>query len=879
MSTAEAVPPTAIQPIDELFKSDRVGLWATTYNLQLALFNEYLLRRLGDPPLNIAVLADRRCLDRVLAAIPRDRLDLVGPVNRRWLLRAVQLGTGRFHPKSYLIVTARTAKLLVGSGNLTTSGLDGGREVFTSFTSGSPVGDAAITSWRQWMRRLVALIGDVRLAERFADLEERIPSQTRLTVVAESPLWHNLDAPLADQFCSAIAARATTLDELVVTAPFYDETGEALARLAARLAPRAIRLYTATSTSVDGYHLVRRLSALGAPVEIVAYQPDRFTHAKLIGVTSGSHGWLLSGSPNLSHAALTLTAGPGNVELAVFCALSAEQLHARFLPLDTTAEPKPLESLTSFTYQSSPESDQEQPHVTILSGTLRQDGRAHIVASQPVQSAWRLADHNGSQPLVPSGTAAETVGPLSGPIVRLVDAEGAIISNRVVLDDPDALARILAVGQRPGSSRPAELTAPDTESPLGEALLWIHHNMVMDVTEQAPPGGDAGGDGRPGSPDDDDLWTRLEKERLGRDPRASIYPHLFGDRNGPTDVMDPLVELLEAMRNRAPATPPTPVIRPHPGGTDEPKRKPGVTWSVTARIRVRARNVLRRWAAAQTDPRLSWVNPLAPLGNLRAIASVFALLWTRYSTFDGIAELSAADLDDLWHRWFAPFVGTGRDDGWLDRLSLTPAQLARTLDHEFIENITKLCLLAIREGRDRRQRVIAWQPTLQAAFDRDLIDVTSAVTDDICAIVGREVTVQQLSDDLLNCLTFLDDALWCDRMRSALGLKTLSLEAVEAGQAVSVRLKIAGIENPLYDTRVPHLILAARRYRRADSIAIFSEDHKWRLVVAGGMPILYLPSRVGDTLESAPVATDAIEHLADAQGVLADFFAETEKTA
>jgi hypothetical protein len=871
-----------IKPIDELFKSDRAALWATTYNLELALFNEYLLRRLGDPPLNIVVLADRRCLDRLLAAIPGDRLDLVGPVNRRWLLRAVQLGTGRFHPKSYLIVTARTAKLLVGSGNLTNSGLDGGREVFTSFTSGSPVGDAAIRSWRQWMRRLVAQIGDVRLAERFADLEERIPSPPRLTVVAESPLWHNLDAPLADQFCNAITARATAIDELMVTAPFYDETGEALAQLAARLAPRTIRLHTATSTSVDGCQLARRLTTLGAQVEILAYRPDRFTHAKLIGVTAGPHGWLLSGSANLSHAALTLTAAAGNVELAVFCALSAEQLRASFLPLDTTAEPQPLESLTSFTYRSSPENDQEQPRVTILSGTLLGDGRAHIVASQPVQSVWRLADHNDSQPLVPSGTTAETVGPLSGPIVQLVDVGGAVISNRVVLDDPDALTRIMAVGDGPSSSRPAELTTPDAQSPLGEALLWLHRHMFMDVTEHAPPGGGAGGNGAPESPDDDDLWTRLERERLGRDPRAGIYSHLFGDRNVPADVTDPLVELLEAMRNRAPAdsrgdAPSAPVIRPP--RADEPKRRPGVTWSVTARIRVRARNVLRRWAGAQTDPRLSWVDPLAPLGNLRAIASVFALLWDRYSTFDGIAELSAEDLDDLWYRWFAPFVGTGGDGGWLDRLDLTPDQLARSVDHEFIENVTKLCLLAVREGRDHRQRVIAWQATLQAAFDRDLIVVTNRIADDIGAIVGREVTAEQLSDDLLNCLIFIDDELWCERTASASGLPSLSLEAVEAGQAVSVRLKIAGIENPLYDARVPHLILAARRYRRADSIAIFSQDHEWRLVVAGGMPILYLPSRVSDTCESAPVATDTIEHLADAQGVLADFFTETEKTA
>jgi hypothetical protein len=41
-----------IQPIAELFDADCVAFWATTYNLDLALFNEYLLGRLGEPPLN-----------------------------------------------------------------------------------------------------------------------------------------------------------------------------------------------------------------------------------------------------------------------------------------------------------------------------------------------------------------------------------------------------------------------------------------------------------------------------------------------------------------------------------------------------------------------------------------------------------------------------------------------------------------------------------------------------------------------------------------------------------------------------------------------------------------------------------------------------------
>ena len=44
-------------------------------------------------------------------------------------------------------------------------------------------------------------------------------------------------------------------------------------------------------------------------------RPDEFVHAKLIGAVAGNQGWLLSGSANLSRAALTRAVGDGgNVE-------------------------------------------------------------------------------------------------------------------------------------------------------------------------------------------------------------------------------------------------------------------------------------------------------------------------------------------------------------------------------------------------------------------------------------------------------------------------------------------------------------------------------------------------------------------------------------
>jgi hypothetical protein len=618
MMEVPATQPTTIKPISELFRAEAVAFWATTYNVDLALFNEYLLERLGDPPLNAVILADKHRLDKSLEAVPVERLDILSPVNRRWLLRGVQIGKGRFHPKSYLLVTARTARLLVGSGNLSTNGIDAGREVFTTFVSGTPVGDAAISTWRAWMRRLIGGADDTLLAERYADLEERLPKPTGPALVAGTPLWHNLDTPLAEQFRDAVGSEE--IDELIVTAPFFDEGGEALGRLIDWLKPKVVRLHTVSSTSVDGKQLAARLAATTADVEAFSYMPDRFTHAKLIGVTAGAHGWLLSGSANLSRAGLTLRAGPGNVELAVFAELLADAVHAAFIPPHTTAEAKSLAELGALTYSESEDEAAAVPPVRIVRATLLTGGRVRVVTTPGPEQGWRLADHETVQPLIIEGVAAVTPGELPGPLIHLVDSAGETLSNHVVIDDLDALAHALEAGERVSSSRPSELTIGDLDTPLGTALTWLHQNIVMDVSERTTSGGVGGvrSDEVAEGSDDDSLWDRLEREKLARDPRAGTYARLLGEA-GVIGVADPLIELLDAMRHRVPTQLGAPgsgvrstleqILHIDAAGGGHP-------WTPSARIRVRARNVLRRWAAAQTDPRLLWVDSLAPLGNL-----------------------------------------------------------------------------------------------------------------------------------------------------------------------------------------------------------------------------------------------------------------------
>lgn len=872
-----------IRPIAELFRGDCVALWATTYNVELSLFNEYLLRRLGDAPLNAVVLADQRRLDKSLAAVPAERLDTLGPTNRRWMLRGVQLGSGRFHPKSYLSVRPRSAVLMVGSGNLSTSGIDTGREVFAAFSTGTPVGDAAIATWRAWMRRIVGASNDTLLAERFADLEQRLPTTEGLSAVSDSSLWHNLDEPLGPRFCDAIEAATDQVDELIATAPFFDEQGDALGTLVDRLAPKRIRLYLTTTTSVSGTALLARLRRAQCEVETYMYEPDRFTHAKLLGAVAGERGWLLSGSANLSRAALTLPPGPANVELAVFTEVPTSQLRDGFLPPGVAAAPCRLDELEDLTYDSADDAGDAAP-IRLQRATATADGRIRIQSIPEPSDGWLLADHLKSTALVGADNST-TAEPLVGPLVRIVDADDAPLSNWTIVEDLDALARALSATTAGGSSRPEELAGADLETPLGRALLFLHRNLVMDATEipTATAGGTGVDSGEPATSDADDLWERLERETLGRDPRAGTYGRLLG-RRGFTDALaDPLVEVLDAMRDRSPGEAEG---RPRAGSVlaqlvrerTEAADRPKVTWSTSARLRVRTRNVLRRWASAQTDPRLAWVNLLAPLLNLQAVATVFADLYLR-AMDDDEPELRASDLDDLWARWFMPIVGTGKHDGWIDRIESDPQELTGDLAGSFTEICSALCWLAIRPGPSRRERIIQWQGTLAAALDRGFLDDTQNCADYVSLIVGHDVSTAQLTADFLEAIEFMDERLWCSKTARELEFESLELEASPAGSARSIKAVVRGVSEPLYDPRLVQLVVAIRSYLGVDAVAVYAADLDWRIVIEPGESAFFLPALGADAIESELLTIDDLDHLASGQQVLADLFTHRAEVA
>ena len=877
-----------VKPVAELFTGTASALWATTYNMDLGLFNEFLLGRLGDPPLNIAVLADYRRVAASLDRVPAERAETLAAVNRRWLLRCLRTA-GAFHPKSYLAVAGNRATLMVGSGNLSADGLDDGREVFTTFRSGTAVGDAAIAAWRSWMRRLVGQVGDTTLGERFRDLESRIPSPARVAPVVPSPLLHNLDRPIAVQLATAIAEAGAQVDELWLAAPFYDPDAEAAGALLDALTPARARLFVTGSTSVNGDRLAGRLATTGTQVTVTGYEPDRFIHAKLVGIIAGRRAWPLSGSPNLSCAALTLTpATHGNIELAVLAELDASELPGTFVPPGMTTAERSLASLTSLTFRTSPEP--EIKAVRLITATALADGRIEVITEPGPGDGWQLDDLTKRQVLTRSGDGrAVTAGSLTGRLVQIVAADDQVLSNRVVVDDPVALAATLtAASVRPAADRPPELTAGDLDTPLGMALVWLHRNLVMDVSERDAAAG-AGGVTAAEADDrtDDDLWNRLEREQLARDPRASTYERMW--RRGRLDGTEPIIEFLDALRARVPAEPHLSRrsllgrLLDQPGNEpDDQDGTPTRRWKTSTRIRVRARNVLRRWAAAQTDPRLVWVDPLAPAGNFAMITATLADIRLERSRHPEQVELTDDDLDDLWQRWLRPFAGTGKGDGWLDQLDAAVTTLMRARLPDWLpEAVAALCWLVVRPGSSHRERVVAFQPVLAAALAHDLLNPTEMTARFLSAVTGHPISSDQIDREILTAMEFIDDALWCARTAGELGLDGLQLKAPPGAAAIQIRLDVRGIPDPLLDARLPRLVLAARSYRNSGGVAVFGSDTGWRLAFVPGETIACKTSMDATIAESAlPFTNGLLEPLAATGGVLADLFsAEQEEVA
>ncbi len=782
--------------VSSYFQHRWTVFWATTYTFELPMFDSFWFPRLGEPPLNVTILVDARRLAATWSLLPPDETSRLQRANRQYLIRGVPVPGGAFHPKTYVFGNGQEGVLLVGSGNLGLHGLEDGQELFSVFTSSTSEGIAALRGWRDWMELVVQHYDDPQVTMRWLDLKSRIPWLAG--TAGHSSFVTNWKQPLAPQLTTGITP---PVDELHILAPFFDQEATALAELIAVTRPRALHLYISKDASVDGARLHAVVQASQATVHVTGF--DEFVHAKLVGIVTGTHGRLLSGSANLSRAALLRSAveGGGNIEAGVLLDLPANAVRTAFTPSRSQSRALSLDDLVHLHFQ--PSSDAPPLPLTLLSAVRFPDGRitVRVRGTSPNES---IALTNGPTTITLAGDQTTAPFPLpdNGALVWVTAPTGQAVSNCVPVDDPTRLNEWL---QQRGTTveRPRELDERDVTTPVGQMLQRLNQACIFDIDETPAA---ARAQRLQDIDADPTFWDRLLQEELRLDPRASAYVLRVGQtRLDDDDVL----ELLRRMLDEAPQRARLRLLKQDSVPRDASGVAIGTPWQPDRRLQVRLYNVLDRWSRSLADPRIRWINPLTPARNYTGLLAALLECWTeRYLSEERLLALTAS--------LFGSFIRTERSPGYLMALPEGERHAAITaLDDLTRAGTAALLYVGLRNTANWRGHIFDWQAFLLPALDLGIVLDDAAAAAAASLIVGGAVTVTDVSDRLLWAALYMDDQQWGPTMARELNLTKVELTTDNFNENFGVTMRVSGLTDPLGDPRLVTLARKAFEYRKA----------------------------------------------------------------
>lgn len=231
--------------------------------------------------------------------------------------------SGAFHPKLFVLASATRTCIAIGSGNATTAGWSYNHELWTVITCNSDQKPLVALQLADWLDELSATV-------RFsAGVEKRLENVADLLRQASGS---SVEPDLRLQLVSSVAGPIIgqlphgPVDELRVFAPFFDPKADALAALIERLQPNAIDVVVQSEFGqLDGASI---LSAIGdRKGRILNDADDRYRHGKLVEWSRDGRQWALTGSANISRAALLRAqTGGGNCELGLISEITQSLL-------------------------------------------------------------------------------------------------------------------------------------------------------------------------------------------------------------------------------------------------------------------------------------------------------------------------------------------------------------------------------------------------------------------------------------------------------------------------------------------------------------------------------------------------------------------------
>jgi hypothetical protein len=409
-----------------------------TYTANLEFFERAVLARTRGLQARATMIADAAMVSSDPMAVRHAGLQYLDA-------RAVCPG-GAFHPKLIVIAGAEAATLAVGSGNLTLAGWHANAELWTVLRGDAASVPDTFAPAAALLRGLGA--SPVVLSPGAEDALERAAAMLDrgISTFSGPRLVSSLTEPIIEQIPSG------PVEELVVYAPFHDARLEALRALMERLRPAALTVCVAPDTTVSGPLLEAFVADAGGQLAWTKERPHH--HGKLIEWQIGDRRWALTGSPNLSAAALLRTvAEGGNCEVGLISGTDAS--------LQPQGAPTPTRGIASL---RGPEPGREPAARALLLAATADGGGTvlHLAAALGEPAALETFDQSegafrvmGGKDLAP-GETSYTIAPglAPGTALQLVLKTSQMRTNRVYVTD------IARATQRPLRTVGKAMTSP-----------------------------------------------------------------------------------------------------------------------------------------------------------------------------------------------------------------------------------------------------------------------------------------------------------------------------------------------------------------------------------------------------------------------------------
>lgn len=279
----------------------------TTYSFDPIYFEAVylsMLRKLGIT--NVVVLMDASMYDQLLSD-SNYQCHRVSQYNYT-LVRKENFHSGVFHPKVVLLFGEEEGSLIVGSGNLTYSGLANNDEVWNAFHVQGNNSIHYPLFYQAWKYISQSANQTSSLVSRQIDwMLEQSPwlhqETTDSTVLLSSGeecalLYNTAESTILDKLLLSIGDKRIV--SIKVIAPFYDAEGDALSALKKQLAPKEMQCILDLERQSAPYSLLK------TDTSTVFCKADSSNplHAKIFELQAEDETWLLCGSANAGNMAL-----------------------------------------------------------------------------------------------------------------------------------------------------------------------------------------------------------------------------------------------------------------------------------------------------------------------------------------------------------------------------------------------------------------------------------------------------------------------------------------------------------------------------------------------------------------------------------------------